>query len=133
MITCSSGAFAGKSPPGRVHNVEIQQIGIASWYGRSHAGHRTFNEERFNPQAMTCAHKTLPMNSIIKITNVITNTSVVCRVNDRGPFIRGRIVDCAERVAKLLGVGNKGIMRVRIDVLRIGLMKNTFMEALVVD
>ncbi len=90
---------------------------MASWYGRSHAGRPTANGERFNPGAMTCAHRTLPLGSVVTVTNIATGTNVTCRVNDRGPYVRGRILDLSEQAAMRLGVGEQGLMRVRIEII----------------
>jgi rare lipoprotein A len=98
----------------------VVQVGTASWYGRNHAGRLTANGERFNPQAMTCAHRTLPLGSVIKVTNVATGRNISVIVNDRGPYIRGRIVDLSERAAKELGVGDRGLMVVRLEVVSVG-------------
>jgi rare lipoprotein A len=91
------------------------QVGVASWYGGSHAGRLTANGERFNPRALTCAHRTLPLGSVVTVTSLATGTSVTCRVNDRGPYIRGRILDLSEQAAIRLGVGDQGLLRVRIE------------------
>ncbi|WP_203330567.1 septal ring lytic transglycosylase RlpA family protein [Rhodovastum atsumiense] len=116
-------AYAGQHPQHPMHKgtppppkAAASQIGTASWYGRSHAGRLTANGERFNPRAMTCAHRTLPLGSVVAVTNVATGTQVTCRINDRGPYIKGRILDLSERAATRLGVGDKGLMRVRIDL-----------------
>jgi rare lipoprotein A len=93
------------------------QVGKASWYGRWHAGRLTANGERFNPQAMTCAHRTLPLGSVVKVTNVETGQNVALEVNDRGPYVKGRILDLSEGAANELGVGHKGIMLVRLEVI----------------
>jgi rare lipoprotein A (peptidoglycan hydrolase) len=95
------------------------QVGTASWYGRWHAGRLTANGERFNPQAMTCAHRTLPLGSVIKVTDLATGKNVSLHVNDRGPYVRGRIIDLSERAAMELGVGDRGLLVVRIEVVSI--------------
>lgn len=92
------------------------QVGVASWYGRSHAGRLTATGERFNPRAMTCAHRTLPLGSVVRVTNIATGTNTTCRINDRGPYVRGRILDLSEQAAMRLGVGDRGLMRVRIEI-----------------
>jgi rare lipoprotein A len=71
---------------------------------------------RFNPQAMTCAHRTLPLGSVVKVTDVATEKSVSLEVTDRGPYVKGRIVDLSEGAARKLGVGDKGVMVVRLEV-----------------
>ena len=76
--------------------------GMASWYGPGFHGRRTASGERFNQYAMTAAHKTLPLGSIVKVTNVETNRSIVVRINDRGPYRRGFIIDLSKGAAKAL-------------------------------
>ncbi len=92
------------------------QVGKASWYGRRNSGRLTASGERFNPQAMTCAHRTLPLGSVVKVTDVATEKSVSLEVTDRGPYVKGRIVDLSEGAARKLGVGDKGVMVVRLEV-----------------
>ena len=91
------------------------QIGTASWYGRRHAGLLTANGERFNPQAMTCAHRTLPLGSMVKVTDISSGKHVSLKVTDRGPYVRGRIVDLSEGAARELGIGASGLMVVRVE------------------
>lgn len=93
------------------------QVGTASHYGRAHAGRRTASGERFNPDAMTCAHKTLPLGSIVKVTDIATGRHVSVKVNDRGPYVRGRIVDLSDKAARRLGVGDRGLLRVSVEVI----------------
>ena len=76
------------------------QTGKASWYGRWHAGRLTASGERFNPQAMTCAHRTLPLGSLVKVTDLATGKNVELQVNDRGPYVKGRIMDLSESSRK---------------------------------
>jgi rare lipoprotein A len=76
----------------------------------------TASGERFNPEAMTCAHKTLPLGSVVKVTHILTGRQISVKVNDRGPFVRGRIVDLSERAARELGVGRRGLVPVSIEL-----------------
>jgi rare lipoprotein A len=92
------------------------QVGTASHYGRAHAGRLTASGERFNPEAMTCAHRTLPLGSVVKVTDIASGRQVSVKVNDRGPYIRGRILDLSDRAARELGVGDRGLMHVSIKV-----------------
>jgi len=116
---CAMPALAGQSHKRPIHNHHLAhstvQVGAASWYGGRHAGRLTASGERFNPQAMTCAHRTLPLGSVVKVTDVATGKTVSLKVNDRGPYVRGRILDLSEGAAKELGVGHRGIMIVRIE------------------
>lgn len=94
-----------------------RDTGIASWYGRKFHGRRTSNGERYNMYADTAAHKTLPMDTVLLVKNLENGREVVVRVNDRGPFVRGRIVDLSYGSAKKLGIIRKGTAKVRISAL----------------
>ncbi|WP_262695206.1 septal ring lytic transglycosylase RlpA family protein [Kordiimonas aquimaris] len=91
------------------------QVGFASWYGRDFHGKKTANGEIYNMNALTAAHKTLPMPTYVKVTNLENNRSIVLRVNDRGPFVAGRLIDVSRRGAQLLGFEKQGVTRVRIQ------------------
>ena len=104
----------------KIHKTHFEEVGIASWYGGFHKGRKTFSEEIFDPQANTCAHRTLPMHSIVEVKDIKTGNSILCRVNDRGPFVSGRIVDLSQKCAERLGITNKGIVKVTLKVLRVG-------------
>ena len=87
--------------------------GIASWYGERFRGRRTASGSRFNPDALTAAHRTLPFGTRVRVTNVRNGRSVVVRITDRGPFIRGRIIDLSRAAARRIGIA--GIGRVRLE------------------
>ena len=91
------------------------ETGYASWYGKDFHGKLTANGEIYNMNALTAAHKTLPMPSYVKVTNLENNRSIVLRVNDRGPFVAGRLIDVSRRGAQLLGFQKQGVTRVRIQ------------------
>ena len=91
------------------------EVGYASWYGRDFHGKKTANGEIYNMNSLTAAHKTLPMPSYVKVTNLENNRSIVLRVNDRGPFVAGRLIDVSRRGAQLLGFQKQGVTRVRIQ------------------
>jgi len=93
------------------------QSGIASWYGTDFHGRKTSNAETYNMYEMTAAHKTLPMNTILLVKNLENNREIVVRVNDRGPFVRGRVLDLSYSAAKKLGIVNKGTARVHLTAL----------------
>ena len=95
------------------------QIGKASWYGDDFDGKTTASGEPFNMFDMTAAHRTLPLGSLIKVTNLVNGLAVVVRVNDRGPSLPGRIVDLSYSAASALKIRKKGVQRVRIDVVKI--------------
>ena len=88
------------------------QSGAASWYG---SGHRTANGEHFNPNGLTAAHRSLPFGTRVRVENKRTGRSVVVRINDRGPFVRGRIIDLSRGSARALGMG--GTTYVSLQVL----------------
>jgi rare lipoprotein A len=87
--------------------------GIASYY--SH-GSKTASGEKFNPKELTAAHPTLPFGTRVRVTNVNTGKSVTVRVNDRGPFVRGRVIDVSHSAAESLGMVGRGVAKVKLDV-----------------
>lgn len=93
------------------------QTGIASWYGEDFNGKKTSNGEIYDMHAMTAAHKTLPLGVFVRVTNTATGNEAVVRVNDRGPFVKGRIIDLSYSAARALGVDIAGTAPVRIEAL----------------
>jgi rare lipoprotein A len=93
------------------------ETGIASWYGPGFDGKKTANGERFDKNELTAAHRTLQMPSLVRVTNLENGRSLVVRINDRGPFARGRVIDVSERAATLLGFKGRGTAKVRLDLL----------------
>ena len=93
------------------------ETGIASWYGPDFHGGKTANGEIYDQNELTAAHRTLQMPSFVRVTNLENGRSVVVRVNDRGPYLHGRIIDVSKRAAELLGFIGHGTARVRLDVL----------------
>ena len=96
------------------------QKGVASWYGPKFAGNPTANGEIFNPEEMTAAHKSLPFNTRVKVVDLDTGRSVVVRINDRGPFIQGRIIDLSRKAAERLGIIGSGTAEVGLKVVEWG-------------
>jgi peptidoglycan lytic transglycosylase len=94
-----------------------QETGIASWYGEQFHAKETANGEVFDLNALTAAHRTLPMPSIVQVTNLDNGRTLQLRVNDRGPFARGRIIDVSRRAAQLLGFEQNGTAKVRVKIL----------------
>jgi rare lipoprotein A len=114
--------FIRQSPP--VPLAQGQQIasaagttGQASWYGPGFYGNRTANGETFRPGTLTAAHRTLPFGTLVRVTNLWNGRSAVVRINDRGPFHGGRIIDLAHGAAQQLGVTASGVAQVRLEVL----------------
>ena len=95
-----------------------REVGVASFYGREWNGHRTASGERFDPDALTAAHRTLPFGTRVKVTNLENGRHVIVRINDRGPFVRGRVLDLSRAGAKKLDFLASGTATVRIDVLK---------------
>ena len=93
------------------------QVGKASWYGRMFQHKTTASGEPYDMHDFTAAHRTLPMGSWVKVTNLKNDRSVMVRINDRGPVMRSRILDLSYGAAMMLGVGNRGIAKVRLDVI----------------
>lgn len=93
------------------------EVGIASWYGNKFHGHKTSNGEEYNVFAMSAAHKTLPLPSYVRVTNLDTNQSAIVRVNDRGPFHQDRIIDLSYAAAYKIGMMGKGTARVRVELM----------------
>ncbi|HEU0117210.1 MAG TPA: septal ring lytic transglycosylase RlpA family protein, partial [Alphaproteobacteria bacterium] len=93
------------------------ETGIASWYGEGFHGGRTANGEVFNKDELTAAHKTLPLPTLARITNLDNGRSIVVRINDRGPFSGARLIDVSQRAAQLLGFEGQGTAKVRVQVL----------------
>ena len=94
------------------------EVGIASWYGPGFQGNRTSNGEVYDMYGISAAHKTLPFGTIVKVVELDTGRSVVVRINDRGPFIEGRIIDLSKGAAEKLGIVDKGITHVGLRIVR---------------
>jgi rare lipoprotein A len=103
----------------------FKQTGRASWYGRHFNGRRTANGERYDMHALTAAHKTLPLASYVRVTNLENQKSVIVRINDRGPYVRGRVIDLSYAAASALGLHHLGLGRVEI----VGLSQQEATEA----
>lgn len=95
----------------------LDETGISSWYGPGFHGGRTANGEKFDANELTAAHRTLQLPCLVRVTNLENGRSLIVRVNDRGPFARGRIIDVSKRAADLLGFLGKGTAKVRVQVL----------------
>ncbi|WP_444943609.1 septal ring lytic transglycosylase RlpA family protein [Microbulbifer sp. ZKSA006] len=117
---------AGNKSPYKVNGVTYRvrndvkgykEVGHASWYGTKFHGRRTANGEIYNMYAMSAAHKTLPLPSYAKVTNLDNGRSIIVRVNDRGPFVHGRIIDLSYTAAQKLGYLDQGVARVEVEAL----------------
>jgi rare lipoprotein A len=93
------------------------ETGEASWYGGKFHGRQTASGEVYDMHGISAAHKTLPLGTQIRVTNLTNNRQLVMRINDRGPFVKGRIIDCSREAARQLGFLEAGITQVRIEVI----------------
>jgi rare lipoprotein A len=96
----------------------LVETGVASWYGAPYHNRRGSNGEVYDMNAMTAAHRTLPLGSIVRVTNLGSGQFAIVRITDRGPFIEGRIIDLSQAAAKQIGLVQKGTGRVRVEVLK---------------
>lgn len=109
--------IAGKTYYPSMAYVGDELRGIASWYGPNFHAKKTSNGEIYNMHAMTAAHKTLPMNTIVRVDNLENGLSTVVRINDRGPFVRGRIIDLSNAAAHKIDMVKKGTAKVKVTIL----------------
>ncbi|WP_392339794.1 septal ring lytic transglycosylase RlpA family protein [Moritella marina] len=117
MLTGCSSTLTTGSPKTIAYSKSHDLVGEASWYGSKYHGKRTASGETYNMRAYTAAHKTLPFGTVVRVTNTVNNKSVDVKINDRGPFVRGRIIDLSQKAFEQIGSTNKGVVPVRIDIL----------------
>jgi len=108
-----SRAKASPAPASGAH----QQVGVASWYGARFHGRTTASGEPYDMNAMTAAHPKLPFGTKVRVTNLDNGRSVVLRINDRGPFVKPRIIDVSRHAAEHLGFLGAGLAKVRVEVI----------------
>ncbi|HEX3501376.1 MAG TPA: septal ring lytic transglycosylase RlpA family protein, partial [Stellaceae bacterium] len=116
---CLAGCAAvppAAPPPPAAEQPSFTETGTASWYGRAHHGRITAQGERFDMNKLTAAHRTLPLNTTVRVTNVANRKMVKVRINDRGPYVKSRIIDLSARAARELGIAENGAAEVRIEV-----------------
>ena len=109
---------SGKGKRGKGHRKVIK--GVSSFYAEDFHGKLTANGEVYDMYGLTAAHKTMPLNTICRVTNLENNKSLILRINDRGPYIKGRILDCSYGAAKKLDFINQGTTNVKIEVIEWG-------------
>lgn len=97
------------------HDPKYDETGLAQWYGDKFHGKLTATGETFDKNGITAAHRTLPLNSMVLVTNLETGQTLTVRLNDRGPFVGGRLIDLSEGAAEALGIRDKGLGRVRVQ------------------
>lgn len=112
MIVALAGC-AMLSPPGTREGLE----GTASWYGRAHQARPTASGESFDMHDLTAAHRTLPLGTRVRVTDLENGRTVVVRITDRGPYVPGRVIDLSYAAAKALGMLDRGLAPVRLEVL----------------
>ena len=129
LVSCGSGIAYGdyvnttgmsRKQIEAIKNHPKTQIGIASYYGKKFHKKRTANGEIFNMYKVSAAHKSYPLGTKVRVTNLKNGKSLKLVINDRGPFVSGRIIDLSYKAARKLGFVNQGTVKVRIDVLRLG-------------
>ena len=108
---CASSSSRGATRGG---GGEVSESGVASYYAHKYHGRKTASGERFDMNDMTAAHKTLPFGTRVRVTNVSNGKSVTVRINDRGPFVKGRVIDLSLAAAKKLDMVNAGLAQVRL-------------------
>ena len=119
LAIASSGCsrFQPRLPPSySVPPASPGNVGVASWYGGDLHGNPTASGDAFDQHALSAAHRTLPLGTRVRVTNLANGRSVVVRINDRGPFVRGRTIDVSRAAAQRLGMLDRGTTRVRIEV-----------------
>jgi rare lipoprotein A len=90
-------------------------VGVASWYGEDFQGRQTANGETFNMNSLSAAHPSLPLPCNVRVTNLVNHRSIVVRVNDRGPYVGGRVIDVSAKTAKVLGFYDDGLSKVKVE------------------
>jgi rare lipoprotein A len=115
LTCCVAPPPSAPAPVAVVEPPSFTQTGIASWYGPAHDGHVTASGERFDMQAMTAAHRALPFGTVLRVTRLDNGKSVTVRVNDRGPYVKTRIIDLSAKAAATLGIDKDGTTAVRVE------------------
>ncbi len=105
------------------------QIGIASWYGVEEHGRQAASGERFSMYGYTAAHRSLPIGTVVRVTNLENGRDIVVRINDRGPFVKGRIIDLSYEVAKAVDMIGNGTARVKVEVVSAPGRRNNYFQA----
>lgn len=120
MIAMTVISGCGGPSPARTDPADTDRsgtVGLASWYSDALHGRTTANGETYDRAALTAAHRSLPFGTRVRVTRIETGEDVVVRINDRGPFVEGRIIDLSRRAAEALGMIDAGVVRVRVVVL----------------
>ncbi len=110
-----AGSDERAGPPPRPEPQRQVELGLASYYARSLQGRRTASGARYDGRAMTCAHRTHPFGTLLRVTDVESGKSVTVKVTDRGPFAQGRVIDLSWAAARVLGILEQGVARVKVE------------------
>jgi rare lipoprotein A len=113
-VVCSRDAWA----PVPAEREDSVQIGLASWYGRPHHGRLAASGQVYDMNDLTAAHRTLPFGTVVRVQNLRNNRTVKVEINDRGPFVPGRIIDLSRAAARVLRMEQAGLTRVRLTILK---------------
>lgn len=122
LLSCSpSPRYASPETPTKTTSKpstkKVKSDGIASWYGPGFQGRKTANGEKFDMHALTAAHKELPFGTMVEVTNLDNGRKVVVRINDRGPFVKGRVIDLSKKAAQSIGMIEQGHAPVKLRIL----------------
>lgn len=116
--------LAGCSSTAKIHNEKTrgyakshELVGQASWYGKKYHGRLTASGERYNMRAYTAAHKTLPFGTVVRVTNTANSKTVEVKINDRGPFVKGRVIDLSQKSFEQIGSVKKGVVPIKIEII----------------
>lgn len=115
LVAGDSFADLPRSQTGQDHGKSFQQVGVASWYGPGFHGRRTASGERFDQNDLTAAHRHLPLGAEVRVTNLENGRSITVQINDRGPYVKGRVIDLSKAAARKLGMVQDGVAKVRIE------------------
>jgi rare lipoprotein A len=118
IAAACAGPGRGTRPSPEERAPSRAEIGLASYYGRSFRGQRTASGARYDPRAMTCAHRRHPFGAVLRVTEIESGRSVLVTVTDRGPFARGRVIDLSLAAARALRILERGVARVRVERVR---------------
>ncbi|HMJ66385.1 MAG TPA: septal ring lytic transglycosylase RlpA family protein [Candidatus Binatia bacterium] len=126
VLGTGCASTSGSRTPSAASTADVRPaVGIASYYGKKYHGRKTASGETYNMHALTAAHRSLPFGTQVKVTNLANERAVVVRINDRGPFVKGRIVDVSLEAARRLQIIGAGTARVRLEPVKPQLITGT--------
>lgn len=116
LVACSASAAANPKDEASPASGAWREVGRASWYGSEHHGKRTASGARFDMNGLTAAHRTLPLGTVLRVENLANGRSIMVRVNDRGPYVTGRIIDLSMAAASRIGLKDRGTGLVVLNI-----------------